>query len=55
MTPFPRPPQVRLEGNPQNRLQFRVTVAAPDPSLAAAVKDTLAALIRTAAAPAIGA
>jgi hypothetical protein len=40
---------VRLEGNPQNRLQFRVTVAAPDPALALAVKDTIAALIRGAA------
>jgi hypothetical protein len=44
--------QVRLEGNPQNRLQFRVTVAAPDAALAAAVKDTMAGLIRGAALPA---
>lgn len=33
--------QCRVEGNPQNRMQFRVTVAAPDGSLAASLKDML--------------
>lgn len=44
--------QVRLEGNPRTRLQFRVTVASADAALAAALKDALALLIRTAPAPA---
>jgi len=43
--------QVRLEGNPQSRLQFRVTVAAADGMLAGAVKEVLAGLIRGAALP----
>eukprot|EP00882_Tetradesmus_deserticola_P019241 GHRQ01020698.1.p1 GENE.GHRQ01020698.1~~GHRQ01020698.1.p1 ORF type:complete len:365 (+),score=199.38 GHRQ01020698.1:33-1097(+) len=37
--------QCRVEGNPQNRMQFRVTVAAPDPVLASSVKDMIAAHI----------
>jgi hypothetical protein len=37
--------QCRVEGNPQNRMQFRVTVAAPDPALASSVKDMVAAQI----------
>lgn len=38
-------PQCRVEGNPQNRMQFRVTVAAPDPMLAASLKDMVAAQV----------
>lgn len=37
--------QCRVEGNPQNRMQFRVTVAAPDAMLAASVKDLIAAQV----------
>lgn len=37
--------QCRVEGNPQNRMQFRVTVAAPDPALASSVKDMIVAQI----------
>ena len=35
--------QCRVEGNPQNRMQFRVTVAAPDAVLAAGLRDVLVA------------
>lgn len=35
--------QCRVEGNPQNRMQFRVTVAAPDAMLAAGLRDVLVA------------
>lgn len=38
-------PQCRVEGNPQNRMQFRVTVAAPDAALASSVKDMIVAQI----------
>jgi hypothetical protein len=34
--------QCRVEGNPQNRMQFRVTVAAPDAMLAAGLRDMIA-------------
>lgn len=34
--------QTRVEGNPQNRMQFRVTVAAPDAMVAASLKDMIA-------------
>jgi hypothetical protein len=37
--------QCRVEGNPQNRMQFRVTVAAPDPALASSVKDMIVAQV----------
>jgi AP-2 complex subunit alpha len=42
--------QCRLEGNPQNRMQFRLTVAAPDATLAAGVRDVVAAQILSLAA-----
>jgi hypothetical protein len=37
--------QCRVEGNPQNRMQFRVTVAAPDAMLASSLKDIIAGQI----------
>jgi hypothetical protein len=39
-----------VEANPQHRQQFRVTVASPQPVLAAAVHQQLAHLIRTSSA-----
>ena len=38
----------RVEANPQNRCQFRVTVVSPTPAVAAAVHQLLAAQIRAA-------
>lgn len=42
-------PQCRVEGNPLNRMQFRVTVAAPDAMLAASLKDMIAGQVLAAA------
>ncbi len=47
--PVVLPPQCRVEGNPQNRMQFRVTVAAPDGMLAASVKDMVAGQVLSSA------
>lgn len=41
-------PQCRVEGNPLNRMQFRVTVAAPDAMLAASLKDMIAGQVLSA-------
>jgi hypothetical protein len=41
-TLFLAPVQCRVEGNPQNRMQFRVTVAAPDAMLASSLKEMIA-------------
>lgn len=41
--------QCRVEGNPQNRMQFRVTVASPSPTLAAALKEAIVEQITLAA------
>jgi hypothetical protein len=41
--------QCRVEGNPQNRMQFRVTVAAPDGMLAASLKDMVAGQVLSSA------
>lgn len=40
---------VRIEGNPQNMSQFRVTASSPSPQVAEAVKDLLVSQMRTAA------
>jgi hypothetical protein len=41
--------QCRVEGNPQNRMQFRVTVAAPDGMLATSLKDMVAGQVLSSA------
>lgn len=38
--------QVRVEANPQNRCQFRVTVASPLPPLTAQLKDLIVQQLR---------
>jgi hypothetical protein len=42
--------QARVEGNPQNMAQFRVTVSSPAPPLSAQIKDLVVAYLRAAAA-----
>lgn len=44
------PLQARIEGNPQNMAQFRVTVASPAPQLSAQVKELLCTHLKTMAA-----
>uniref|UniRef100_A0A7S0R8D3 Clathrin adaptor alpha/beta/gamma-adaptin appendage Ig-like subdomain domain-containing protein n=1 Tax=Chlamydomonas leiostraca TaxID=1034604 RepID=A0A7S0R8D3_9CHLO len=41
---------VRVEGNPQNMAQFRITASSPAPQVAVAVKELLVAQLRAAAA-----
>ena len=43
-------PQSRIEGNPTNRTQFRVTVASADPLLSAQLKDLLVQQVQSMAA-----